>query len=77
MEPVQEFTEEEQGRYDRQIRLWGIEAQHRYAFNEFLLLASGPLLHISRFLTSSAVRVTLNIPSECEVLLSSWFLSEV
>jgi len=24
-----EFTEEEQGRYDRQIRLWGIEAQQR------------------------------------------------
>lgn len=25
-----EFTEEEQGRYDRQIRLWGLEAQQRY-----------------------------------------------
>ncbi|KAJ7574412.1 hypothetical protein C8J56DRAFT_979563 [Mycena floridula] len=24
-----EFTEEEQGRYDRQIRLWGLEAQQR------------------------------------------------
>ncbi|KAJ3730984.1 hypothetical protein DFJ43DRAFT_440256 [Lentinula guzmanii] len=28
MDPA-EFTEEEQGRYDRQIRLWGIEAQQR------------------------------------------------
>ncbi|KAF9257508.1 hypothetical protein L218DRAFT_935725 [Marasmius fiardii PR-910] len=27
--PTTEFTEEEQGRYDRQIRLWGIEAQQR------------------------------------------------
>ncbi|KAJ8080377.1 E1 ubiquitin-activating protein aos1 [Marasmius tenuissimus] len=27
--PNTEFTEEEQGRYDRQIRLWGIEAQQR------------------------------------------------
>ncbi|KAG7088238.1 hypothetical protein E1B28_012252 [Marasmius oreades] len=26
---VTEFTEEEQGRYDRQIRLWGVEAQQR------------------------------------------------
>jgi len=25
-----EFTQEEQGRYDRQIRLWGLDAQQRY-----------------------------------------------
>ncbi|KAK7056978.1 E1 ubiquitin-activating protein aos1 [Paramarasmius palmivorus] len=29
MSSAAEFTEEEQGRYDRQIRLWGVEAQHR------------------------------------------------
>ncbi|ESK95798.1 sumo-activating enzyme subunit 1 [Moniliophthora roreri MCA 2997] len=29
MSSAVEFTEEEQGRYDRQIRLWGIEAQQR------------------------------------------------
>lgn len=28
-----ELTEEEANRYDRQMRLWGIEAQQRYPCN--------------------------------------------
>lgn len=34
------FTEEEQGRYDRQIRLWGIEAQQRSV--PFMFQTLGP-----------------------------------
>ncbi|KAL0564866.1 E1 ubiquitin-activating protein aos1, partial [Marasmius crinis-equi] len=51
--PVAEFTEEEQGRYDRQIRLWGIEAQQRMRNATILLV------HLSGTATETIKNIVL------------------
>lgn len=49
-----EFTEEEQGRYDRQIRLWGVEAQQR-CFGNSLHSLTDPISAFDQVVWNSAL----------------------